>query len=411
MDNAPRRKIITTLTTVLEESAPPATAAASAGERLHALDSLRATAMLLGIVLHAGVSLAPIPVPWPVRDVSRGEGFIAMLAFIHGFRMQVFFLLAGFFGHLLWRRLGTRGFLMQRAQRIGIPFVAGLLILIPIVVLLWAWADLRTGSTFVARRERDMTLLSYPTAHLWFLEMLLILYLLAVALAQFGKWRHIASRLPRIDASFDWLMRQPLKPLLLAVPTIALLWQGPQIPEIDNAGMRLLPAAGAVAYYGMFFTVGWWLHRRIHMVDAMRNWLVPYFAVALSAFVVLGGSMKVAGSPGAAQNWTSIKFTALTAAALFAWSMTFAITGLFLRIAGGHRPWVRYLADASYWWYLWHLPLVMIMQIWIANWPLNGWLKLLMILAATIAILLPSYHTMVRYTWIGRILNGARTRV
>ena len=38
--------------------------------------------------------------------------------------------------------------------------------------------------------------------------------------------------------------------------------------------------------------------------------------------------------------------------------------------------------------------------------PLNGWLKLLMILDIPIAILLPSYHTMVRYTWIGRILNG-----
>jgi hypothetical protein len=140
------------LTTAIQASAPPAAAAASAGERLHALDSLRATAMLLGIVLHAGVSLAPIPVPWPVRDVSRGEGFVAMLAFIHGFRMQVFFLLAGFFGHLLWRRLGTRGFLKQRAQRIGVPFVAGLLILIPIIRLLWIWADMRTGSTFTLMR-------------------------------------------------------------------------------------------------------------------------------------------------------------------------------------------------------------------------------------------------------------------
>jgi len=365
--------------------------------------------MLLGIVLHAAVSLAPVPIPWPARDVSRGDGFVVLLAFIHGFRMQVFFLLAGFFGHLLWRRLGTSGFLKQRAQRIGVPFVAGLLILIPIILLLWTWADLRTGSTFLARQQRNLSLLSYPTAHLWFLEMLLILYLLAIALASLGKWPQIASRLPRIDASFDWLMRQPLKPLLLAVPTIALLWQGPQLPEIDNAGMRLLPAAGAVAYYGIFFAVGWWLHRRIHVLDAMRNWLVPYFAVALIAFVVLGGSMKAAGSPGAAQNWTAIKFTALTAAAVYAWCMTFALTGLFLRIAAGHRPWVRYLANASYWWYLWHLPIVMMLQIWIARWPLNGWLKLLMILAVTVAILLPSY-AMVRYTFIGRILNGARER-
>jgi peptidoglycan/LPS O-acetylase OafA/YrhL len=299
---------------------------------------------------------------------------------------------------------------MQRAQRIGIPFVAGLLILIPIVLMLWTWADLRTGSTFLARQASNRSLLSYPTAHLWFLEMLLILYLLAAVLARLGNWPQVASSLPRIDAAFDWLMRQPLKPLLLAVPTIALLWQGPQLPEIDNAGMRLFPAAGAVAYYGIFFAVGWWLHRRIHMLDAMRNWLLPYFVVALIAFLVLAGSLSAAFSPGAARNWTAIKFTALTAAAVYAWCMTFALTGLFLRIAGGHRPWVRYLADASYWWYLWHLPIVMLLQIWIAQWPLNGWLKLLMILAVTVAILLPSYQAMVRYTFIGRILNGARER-
>ena len=227
---------MTSVTTVLDAPETPAAGESRAGERMHALDSLRATAMLLGIVLHAGVSLAPLPIPWPVHDVSSSGGFVALLGFIHGFRMQVFFLLAGFFGHLLWRRLGTRGFLTQRAQRIGIPFVAGLLILIPVILLLWTWADSRTGSTFMARA--DKSLLTYPTAHLWFLEMLLILYLLAMALAPLGKWPIVANLLPRFDASFDWLMRQPLKPLLLAVPSLALLSWWPVRPAPRGTGRR-----------------------------------------------------------------------------------------------------------------------------------------------------------------------------
>ena len=105
-----------------------------------------------------------------------------------------------------------------------------------------------------------------------------------------------------------------------------------------------------------------------------------------------------------------IKFAALTPAAIYAWCMAFGVTALFMRIAGGHRAWVRYVADASYWWCLWHMPIVVLLQIWIADWPLNGWLMLLMILAVTIAILLPSYHTMVRFTFIGRIMNGVRER-
>jgi glucans biosynthesis protein C len=400
---------MTTFTAVLDARVPPLGGTAASAERLHALDSLRATAMLLGIVLHAAVSLAPLPIPWPARDVSSGESFVPLLGFIHGFRMQVFFFLAGFFAHLLWRRLGTREFLRQRAMRIGVPFVAGLLVLIPAILLLWIWSDARTGATFIARQmQHGPSLLAYPTGHLWFLEMLLILYVLAVTVAQLGKRRSVASALSRIDASFDWLMNQPLKPVLLALPTFALLWLGPQIPEIDQAGMRLLPSLAAVAYYGLFFAVGWWLHRRIHLLDRMRNWLLPYFGLALVTFVLLGGSMKAALSPGGAEHWTAIKVTALAAAALYAWSMTFAVTGLFLRFAAARRPWVRYMADASYWWYLLHVPIVMAAQIWIADWPLNGWLKLLMILAVTASLLLPSYHFLVRYTWIGRILNGPR---
>ncbi|MEO8655997.1 MAG: acyltransferase family protein, partial [Ramlibacter sp.] len=115
---------MTSLPIALEGAVHAAPAPVAAGQRLHALDSLRASAMLLGIVLHAAASLTLFPLPWPAHDVSRSAGFDALLGFIHGFRMQVFFFLAGFFGHLLWRRLGTRGFLLQRAKRIGVPFAA-----------------------------------------------------------------------------------------------------------------------------------------------------------------------------------------------------------------------------------------------------------------------------------------------
>jgi glucans biosynthesis protein C len=401
---------MTSVTTALEPPADPVPSVTTAGERLHALDSLRAVAMLLGIVLHAGISLTVLPIAWPIRDVSHSDGIMLMLGFIHGFRMQIFMLLAGFFGHLVWQRLGTQGFLRQRRERIGLPFLFGMIVIIPMLMFTWKWAESRTGSTFIADQEKHMTLMMYPTAHLWFLEMLLILYLIAMALAPLARRPSMERALPRIDAAFDWLIRNPIKPLLLAVPTAALLWMGPQVPEIDFAGQRLLPGLQAVGYYGLFFGVGWWMHRRIHLLDAIRQWLVPYFIVALAAFVVVGGSLHALESNRAAANVTTLKAIALLAAALFSWTMTFAVTGLFLRVANGHRPWVRYLADASYWWYLWHLPIIFIVQVWIADWPLNAWLKLLLILAVNAAILLPSYHAMVRYTWVGRILNGPRER-
>ena len=51
----------------------PADVAARAGTRLHALDAIRASALLLGICLHASLSLVPTRglVFWPVSDVQQ----------------------------------------------------------------------------------------------------------------------------------------------------------------------------------------------------------------------------------------------------------------------------------------------------------------------------------------------------
>jgi len=351
-----------------------------------------------------------MPFPWPAHDIARGEGFDALLGFIHGFRMQVFFFLAGFFGHMVWRRLGTRAFVGQRALRIGLPFIVGMIVLVPILGGLWAWGESRSGGTYFAENRPNLSLLTYPTVHLWFLEMLLFLYVAALLTARLGEWQPVARALPRIDSAFDWLMRQWWKPFILVVPAVACLWNGPRIGELEFAGMALLPAFRAFAYYALFFALGWWLHRRIHLVDMLRSWVPLYLGIGFVAYIAWGISLKAAMAPEAAAHITKIKLVGHTAAALYSWCMTFAVTGLFLRFANGHRPWTRYIADASYWWYLWHLPIVIALQIWVAAWPLNGWLKLLLILALTSAILWPSYHYFVRYTWIGRILNGPRER-
>ena len=61
--------------------------------RRYDLDALRATAMLLGIVLHAGLSFTPFP--WAVQDERQSGFFWFLFAAIHGFRMPVFFVLNG----------------------------------------------------------------------------------------------------------------------------------------------------------------------------------------------------------------------------------------------------------------------------------------------------------------------------
>jgi len=92
----------------------------------------------------------------------------------------------------------------------------------------------------------------------------------------------------------------------------------------------------------------------------------------------------------------------------YAWTMSLGLVGLFCRLFPHPRPTVSWLADASYWMYLVHVPLVMMMQLLVREWPLTAGLKFLLILAAVTPLLLASYHWCVRSTVIGSLLNGPR---
>ncbi len=74
------------------------------------------------------------------------------------------------------------------------------------------------------------------------------------------------------------------------------------------------------------------------------------------------------------------------------------------------RPFVRYLADASYWMYLVHLPVVVWLQVAVAEVNAPWWLKLVGIVLATVAITLVTYALGVRFTFVGAILHGRRRR-
>ena len=117
------------------------TAPPSSTSRRHDLDALRGWAMLLGIVLHASMSFFPIP--WWVQDRQQNGLFGLLFLGIHGFRMPLFFLLSGYFTMLVYRRRGMSTLLKQRALRILVPCLLGLVTIHPALHAVGAWAVAR----------------------------------------------------------------------------------------------------------------------------------------------------------------------------------------------------------------------------------------------------------------------------
>ena len=90
------------------------------------------------------------------------------------------------------------------------------------------------------------------------------------------------------------------------------------------------------------------------------------------------------------------------------WGWVLGLTGAALRFLSNYSATRRYIADASYWIYLAHLPVVAAFQVWVGHWPLHWGVKYPLILVASFAVLFLSYHYFVRPTFIGKLLNGRK---
>lgn len=365
--------------------------------RYHALDSLRASMMFLGIVLHAMVAYA-YNSPWLIRPLERTKWFDPAILFIHAFRMPVFYAVAGFLTALLLERYGWRRAIVNRFWRIAVPFLLGCLLLVPLMFFLAALSKVdaqRAAAYIVSARFLSQ---AHPI-HLWFLEYLLLLYAVVAVLVV------LTSVLPEKLRSaglalFRYVLKAVWAPLPMALLTYAALlqmpWPGLQDPP------SFMPVPNIVFAYAVPFLFGWLLYRARDLMDVLdrRAWFYGLLGVVLCVtYVVLLLSLPRTAT-------TFHLFRAVLALAM--WCLIFGITGLFLRHFSGHSPLWRYLCDSSYFIYLAHLPVILLLQLATFHVPLPALILAPLILIVTIAVLLPVYAYAVRPTFIGALLNGRK---
>lgn len=376
--------------------------------RLHALDAVRAAALLLGIVLHATLSFIPglDTRLWPVSDIQKSPALAVVMFVIHIFRMSVFFLVAGLLAHMLFHRLGWAAFWRNRAKRILAPLVLGwgVCFITIVAVVLWALARANGGHLPDPLPPRASGL---NFMHLWFLYLLLWLYGLVIVLR--SVWRAADTRgLLRAgaDRSLAALLASRAGVLLLASPVAAAL---ASIPDwniwlgVPTPGYTLLPPAAPLFIYAYVFSLGWLLDRQrplLHQLAA--HWRFNFVLGLVAALLCL----QAAGAGFRPLGDRQPLYAAAYGVALMGWTLAFVGAGV--RYLNQPNASVRYLADASYWMYLAHLPLVMALQTAFMLLPWHWSIKYGLINLLSAALLLLSYRYMVRPTWVGRLLNGRR---
>ncbi len=409
-----------------EATAP--TGAGGEAERFHSLDALRAFALLLGVVFHAAESFEPgVEVYWAIADSSSSPLLGLFRHACHSFRLETFFLIAGFFARLLYHRRGARAFIRNRVSRILVPLVVGWVILYPILVYLWMLGASVSGrleesgipaqfaqtplpllvvgffASFEFVRRFDLT-------HLWFLHQLLVVY--ACFLPVRGAWHRWVDpegrKLAWLDRGLAWLSATRWNVLLLAVVTVPLL-RMMQSGGVDTPKASLLPYVPTTLLFGFQFSLGWLLHRQTALLEtfAARWWLPMLLALLMVWPSAVGPSGWAAIGLGPLDPWASSLFRTFIYA-LMMWGFVLGFLGLFVRHRRHASAAWRYVADSSYWIYLVHLPLVVLLQIAVARWPLSWMVKYPLILVVSMPLLFLSYDLLARSTFIGAQLNGRK---
>ena len=134
--------------------------------------------MLLGLVLHSALTYNVINhgEAWVLKDPESANIVSDSIVFlIHFFRMPIFFLVAGFFGSMLFYERKPVRMIKNRISRITYPFIIFLFILWPTIIFTFGYTEavFSESTNPLTKASESLSTISdfLPTTtfHLWFL--------------------------------------------------------------------------------------------------------------------------------------------------------------------------------------------------------------------------------------------------
>ena len=246
--------------------------------------------------------------------------------------------------------------------------------------------------------------------HLWFLWFLIWL------VTGFSVYAVIADRFRWGCMLPGWMVLSPAHLVWLIPLTMCAQWfmglEGLTPAFGPDTSTGLIPLPHLLIYYAVFFGFGVVYFDHNDGGEIIGRWW--WLSLPLGILVVFPLAKEfTSGEFGFGDDIADPglhRYLSVLLQAAYPWLMTFGFMGLFRLLLKGGRSAVRYISDASYWLYVTHLPLIILAQLAVRNWHLPALVKFALVCVIISGLLLLAYETLVRYTWLGTLLNGPRTR-
>jgi len=369
--------------------------------RLLYIDYLRNFANITRCLIHAAVpymiTLSPM---WPLKD--NGSWFFDFAIFeTHLYVMELFFMISGFLFAIQLNRNNVQVIIKNIFKRIIVPFLLGLIIIVPTVLTFFSLSNYSAYS-FLEYESLKVSYINgwalgfenfFPTAHLWFLYYLILFYVITLLFRKQILRIKISSFLKLIIVS-------------IVLSSICMFFMKRWI--IDNP-LTLIPELPSLIHYFMFFIIGVIGNNSrafINQISSISNKLL--FISLIFSFCAIIPQLWFENKDF--HFFKVIEVVAILLSSSSSYLLVFAFWGFFKKRNFKNSKYLQYLTDSSYWVYLSNMPIVMFLQLILIPLNISIFIKFIMTFIGAFTLSLITYEYFVRYTFVGELLNKKRTR-
>jgi glucans biosynthesis protein C len=343
-----------------------------------ALSNLRGFVILIVVAFHAVLaylgSQPAVPAPFdsppynwkafPILDPERWFGFDLFCASQYVYLMHFMFFLSGLFVWASLKRKGPKRFLYDRFLRLGLPFVLGVYVLMPLAHYP-VYRVTAVNPSWSAFWSQWIALPFWPSGPLWFLWQLLALDLLTATLFRFAPGA--VERLARLSSGAGDRPARYFGGLVAisALVYIPAAWVFRPWDWLQFGPFALQPSF--TLHYIVYFFAGlgvgaFGIDRGLLGSAGMlaRRWAI-WVVAGFGGFLlwIIPTALTVQGWMAAAPGLEVVADLGLVLACA---GMSFALAAVFVRFATQPRPALISLSDHAYGIYLVHYVFVIWLQ-------------------------------------------------
>jgi len=370
--------------------------------RRYDLDWLRVLVILTVFIFHSSRFFDLED--WHVKNTTQYLGVQVWIIILASWMMPLIFAISGAsLFYALGKGAKTSKFIQDKVLRLLVPWVVGLFTHVSIQVYLDRLTHGQFDGSYFEFLPHYFTGIDlfggnmpWTGMHLWYL---LVLFIFSLFFLPLFRWLRDGSGQGLLNR-LGSLLARPVAPILMALPTVALLIlidPDSTLGNWENGGWYYI-------VYTTFFLGGFLIFSHEGLQRRIQNerWLSLGAGVVIlvAAFALWRGNDPVYGS---------LRFAAIYGLqSLGSWCFIFAILGFGMKHLAFSTPTLKYANQAVLPFYVLHQTVLLAIGYFIVQWDIPDLVKFLLIAASSFGIIMSLYEYLIRRVGILRILFGMK---